>query len=403
MSLSLIAAILLSTLAQDASGYRIVFNRLADGFCANATPSVPTPLNATFRSFAPISSPDVCATECAYSEACTVYQLGAGGQCLLGSACDLRQLWVQQTPGGSACTAAYYSKDRNSTWAGCQSQLDAVYENDDTPSHMGTPMYYTPVLGAGCYRIRAWGAHGGGQLSRTGGLGAYKEAAFTLSETDNLTIVVGRRGADQSTVDNGGGGGGGSFVYKNATDTPVLLLAAGGGGGAAQMTNGGNATDSENGTQSVSDATGVGYGGVGGQGAPQPTSVSTNNNHGLGGGGAGWLSDGWRFGGPNSGLDGRSRTGGWSGGVGKPANGGYGGGGGGGGKLGSQNGGGGGGGGYSGGGVDGIEPRGGGGGGSYAAPNLSRGARGGVGGAPGMGGRVKIEVIGTVNHTACTG
>lgn len=107
----------------------------------------------------------------------------------------------------------------------------------------------------GKYKIEAEGAEGtrGNMFSYTGttlpvgGKGAYLSSEFTLSENDELTIVVGGQGnVTQAKQKDGtsGAGGGGSFVFKkidsktdsryqftkNGINYETLLVAAGGGG-----------------------------------------------------------------------------------------------------------------------------------------------------------------------------
>jgi hypothetical protein len=84
--------------------------------------------------------------------------------------------------------------------------------------------------------IEAWGAQGGDNitLDDLGGRGARMRGDFAVTPGEELSIVVGSRGANATEGDalNGaGGGGGGSFVWRTASEE--LLIAAGGGGGSA--------------------------------------------------------------------------------------------------------------------------------------------------------------------------
>lgn len=200
---------------------------------------------------------------------------------------------------------------------------------------------------SGDYRIRAAGARAGGG---GGGRGAVIESTHSLTQGEEVTVIVGQRG--QSS--NSSGGGGGSFVWRNQGTS--LLTAAGGGGG---QYNGGftgvmNARYDTPGNNSSRGERG-GQGGNGGAGGSQCSP--------YGGGGAGWNGNGGQA---SSCRDsyGRGRGAGFIGGnTCSRARGGFGGAGG----THGNTGGGGGGAGYSGGAGHGHCGTGAGGGGSYAA------------------------------------
>jgi hypothetical protein len=196
------------------------------------------------------------------------------------------------------------------------------------------------VPAAGDYWIEAVGAGGGKNDSGNGGLGARMLGKFSLLADQNLTIVVGQRGANR-TNNYGSGGGGGTFVVADRNDTPLIIA---GGGGGASSSSGRDASIETSGTYGQSSTWHGGSNGNGGKGA-------------NGGGGGGFIGNGIA----TSTFGGKSFQNGAMGGTGT-GKGGFGGGGSGGGSSSSYADGGGGGG-YSGGG--GSAPGPGGGGGSF--------------------------------------
>lgn len=107
-----------------------------------------------------------------------------------------------------------------------QTQCNAEYGAGVVSVTGGVQTWTVPATGT--YRITAIGAQGAaGDIEWVGGRGARIEGDFNLTAGQTLKLVVGQRGAGQSSVSNGGGGGG-SFVVTSAN---VPLLVAGGGGG----------------------------------------------------------------------------------------------------------------------------------------------------------------------------
>ena len=108
----------------------------------------------------------------------------------------------------------------------------------------------------GLYRITAYGAQGGNDISESvvgsGGAGAEIGGDFTLTvgEAIAVEIAVGGKGSDYNF--GGGGGGGGSFVV-GSHNTPLVIASGGGGGGGtygeeqAEPLQGGGGLTSENG------------------------------------------------------------------------------------------------------------------------------------------------------------
>lgn len=130
------------------------------------------------------------------------------------------------------------------------------------------------------YTIEVWGAKGGDGHSTPGtigGKGARMKGNFSLTQGEELKILVGQMGTqtNTSTVNYGGGGGGGTFVAKS-DNTPLIV--AGGGGGAAIANNG-----NIDGTTSTNGMDGGYSGGNGSAGAG-----GTNG----GGGGTGYSNSG---------------------------------------------------------------------------------------------------------------
>jgi LruC domain-containing protein len=85
--------------------------------------------------------------------------------------------------------------------------------------------------------IRAEGASGGPSNNHLGGLGAFAQGSFNVTEGDVLYILAGQAGMYWGGVGNwhAGTGGGASFVGRGASlATSAPLIVAGGGGGAAQ-------------------------------------------------------------------------------------------------------------------------------------------------------------------------
>ena len=188
------------------------------------------------------------------------------------------------------------------------------------------------VPATGTYVIEAVGARGGKQPSKEGGYGAYMRGNFNLSGGQELTIVVGQAGSDNSSADNGAAGGGGTFVVTDTNNTPLIV--AGGGGGAGGQTHGSHAsvsTSGMNGSPSnggKNGSGGQGQRGAGGSGFFSRGTSNYNNayagksfqggatggnsgsgDHGGFGGGGGHESASWDNGGGGGGYSGGGGSG----------------------------------------------------------------------------------------------
>lgn len=115
--------------------------------------------------------------------------------------------------------------------------------------YLGTEQRMT-ILKDGNYRLEVWGAQGGDQAGKAGGVGAYAVNEVTLKKGDKLYINVGGKGRSDCTDHckggyNGGGSaatnwssGGGATTISTESGTidqlkninKLLILAAGGGG-----------------------------------------------------------------------------------------------------------------------------------------------------------------------------
>lgn len=172
-----------------------------------------------------------------------------------------------------------------------QTHLDNAYRGTNLEgqviSRNGIQEWTIPATGT--YRIEAWGAQGGRSVNSgggSGGLGAYVSGEISLSEGEQLKILVGQQGGNSS-------GGGGTFI-TTSSNTPLFV--AGGGGGGGEGSNGG--TDEghhgSSGTSGTTNSTGpsgsYGGGGINGQGGN-----GTSQGVGAAGGG-GLLTNGQRGG-----------------------------------------------------------------------------------------------------------
>lgn len=135
------------------------------------------------------------------------------------------------------------------------------------------------VPASGSYWIEAVGARGGNSANEQGGCGAFIRGKFTLVQGQELNIVVGQHGGDNSIDDRAGSGGGGTFVIADTNNTPLVV--AGGGGGVAN-----NSSFSMNASTTTSAQ-------FGGSNNPYPGGTDGNGALGeRGGGGGGFFSSG---------------------------------------------------------------------------------------------------------------
>ena len=195
---------------------------------------------------------------------------------------------------------------------------------------------------SGLYGIITAGARGGESCVTSdcakGGLGFIEGAIFSLTQNEQITIIVGGEGGSEyehhTANDKGGGGGGGSFVFAGGVSKTNLLEAGGGGGGAtyySTKTNGQNGQPTRNGGGRYGGTKGSGGGATGGdtgeygagsgaggaggggggsrghcKGAPSITSFSTCSTSGGFGGGGGGTGDQVPSGGGGGGYSGGS-------------------------------------------------------------------------------------------------
>lgn len=167
-----------------------------------------------------------------------------------------------------------------------QSLLDEAYMGTQLEGRVssvnGIQKWTVPK--SGTYRFEVSGAQGGGS---NGGRGSTVSSEITLSQGEELYILVGQRGGLSSQgLLYSAGGGGGSFVYKDTSSLPLLV--AGGGGGQAEKSQGGDGSSTQSATMSSggSKSAPLSPEGQGGFGGRNVGSLST------GAGGAGWFSDG---------------------------------------------------------------------------------------------------------------
>lgn len=206
-----------------------------------------------------------------------------------------------------------------------QIQVNSAYSSSTlngrvTINTQGIQEWAVPITGD--YSVAAAGAAGGSNLfgNFVGGGGAVLTSTISLSQGIVLKIVVGQKGGDNpancSTSYCGAAGGGGTFVYESSTST-YLIVAGGGGGGASTsgnlLTTKTQADGKANSTSGTSITTGspcVAYtaaGGTNGSGG----GISSRGTTNIAGPGGGINSAGDAAGG----AEGKSRVGGWVGGL----------------------------------------------------------------------------------------
>ena len=200
-----------------------------------------------------------------------------------------------------------------------QADLDEAYKGTSlegkVSSDGGVQIWTVPKSGR--YRIEAYGASGGKDLSGNvpGGQGAIIKGDINLSVGQKAMFLTGQIGSNSISTTNASGGGGGTFVYldKNSQDP---LIAAGGGGGAL-----GPLTSYPKNIGPGIDATASGT--VKNSGGGQNVSNNNISGEGAGFGGAGWRSNGdtsyqvsYSAKAPRNGGSGRGGYGGFGGGSG---------------------------------------------------------------------------------------
>lgn len=162
-----------------------------------------------------------------------------------------------------------------------QNTLNAIYAGSSlagqVTSNNGIQQWTVPA--SGLYEIEAYGAQGGGSLTRPGGQGARMKGEFLLTGGTQLNIVVGQTGLISSGATPSGnrGGGGGSFVWNPAQPAQPIIAAGGGGGSNVSITGAGLGVDAVTGPNGTALADNNGTPGINGNGAMP--------------GGAGFLTD----------------------------------------------------------------------------------------------------------------
>ena len=193
--------------------------------------------------------------------------------------------------GTGACTVAMTSAQSvTATFSACTGTT--------TFSYTGALQTFTVPACATSITIDAYGAQGGtavgetGTLNYAGGLGARVRGTFSVAAGQQITVLVGGRGASATPPPNascGAGGGGGSFVVRSG----AALVVAGGGGGAFHCNyyggaNGGDGQITTNGQAGVPSTGGMGV-------SPACHPGGTNGGGGrsyFGGGGGGFTGAG---------------------------------------------------------------------------------------------------------------
>ncbi len=170
--------------------------------------------------------------------------------------------------------------------------------------YSGGIQYWT-VPADGTYRIEAQGARGG--YPRGGGYGAQMRGDFSLTEGEQIRMVIGQTGQTTGHPWGGtqGSGGGGTYVTRTPHNSNGSILVVAGGGGA-----GVGAPWSNQGGDNANTGTSGNNGGSSGG------SSGNGGNSGNGGAGAGFFGDGATPSGTSSSQRARSYTRGSRGGRG---------------------------------------------------------------------------------------
>ena len=119
--------------------------------------------------------------------------------------------------------------------AGLSGGETSQWKNDTNffGQYSGGIQYWT-VPADGTYRIEAQGARGG--YPRGGGYGASMRGDFSLTEGEQIRMVIGQQGQQggMSQSGMGGAGGGGTYVTRGSHNSNgnILVVAGGGGSGA---------------------------------------------------------------------------------------------------------------------------------------------------------------------------
>ncbi|MDE7394979.1 MAG: hypothetical protein K2M95_02520, partial [Clostridiales bacterium] len=169
-------------------------------------------------------------------------------------------------------------------------------------TYSATKSMVSVSLGAGTYRLEAWGAQGGsgmnGSTAGIGGTGGYVKANLTLTTTTTVWIAVGSQGGTTTErgtdINVGGWNGGGNVGYQGNG------YRKGGGGGATHFAlskqGDGQLKNYESKKEDVLLVAGGG-GGTGGYSSSAYTNGSnttvTTARGGNGGGDTGGTSTGW--------------------------------------------------------------------------------------------------------------
>jgi hypothetical protein len=213
-----------------------------------------------------------------YSDAGATTEIGTGPQFTTPALSDTTTYYVASTSGasGSGQTLTFTNCGATGRFGPTQSQVNSTYSGTNldgqvTVNPQGVQLWTVPVTGV--YTIETWGAEGGNP-GPTPGKGARMKGDFTLTQGQQLAILVGQQGGIKSSGCNAGGGGG-TFVWDPTSTSEPLIVAGGGGGGGGGC-----------GTVGLDAGTGT-SGGSSGSGATPGT-----GGFGATPGGAGWKSNG---------------------------------------------------------------------------------------------------------------
>ncbi len=159
-------------------------------------------------------------------------------------------------PSTANCTSAYSS----AAWASNSSYFS---------TSSGIQLWTVPSTGS--YRITALGARGGvgGTTPFAGGSGARVQADISLTQGDQIKILVGQIGG-LSANNTSGGGGGGTFV-ATSSNSPLIVAGGGGGGAGSGSTGDKTGTGGTNTNNGTAGRDGVVAGGSNGLGGAAPT------------------------------------------------------------------------------------------------------------------------------------
>jgi hypothetical protein len=203
----------------------------------------------------------------------------------------LTNKWGLNTGSGSVILT-FTNAGATGRYGPTQADVDTAYSGTSLDSQVtvsnGIQEWTVPV--SETYTIEAWGASSGYDLTGSSyqGKGARIKGDFSLSAGENIKIIVGQQGANNSRPSSGGGGG--SYVVQTPYNSNDSILLIAGGGGAPENGNNGVVPTGQHGQIGTNGAPGQygstqGFGGTNGSGG----GVNPGNS---GGGGGGFFGDG---------------------------------------------------------------------------------------------------------------